>query len=144
MRLINTLEESKWMRYKLEIEGEILKVDLQKELLIDEDELTQEVMAHPRVYGFLTRIHKVLVRDAKRAELERKKTKATRIDYLVSQGQSVSGAREAVEKDKKYVVCVEKLITAEYKRDTMEGILESFKHRKDLIQTLSANLRSEK
>lgn len=143
-RLVDFIEESKWMRYKIVAGEETVKINLNKELLIDEDSITSEVMDHPRVYGFLTRVHKALVRDAKKSELSRKKMKAIRVENLINGGYSISGSKEAVEKDPKYIVAVNKVIEAEYRRDTLEGILESFKHRKDLLQTLSANLRSEK
>lgn len=143
-RLIEFVEESRWMKYKITTGEEVVKINLNKELLIDEDGITDEVMDHPRIHGFLTRIHKDLIRGAKKAELFRKRIKAIRMEALIKSGQSISGARESVEKDPQYVGAVKRCIDREYERDTMEGILESFKHRKDLLQTLSANLRSEK
>jgi hypothetical protein len=142
--LINFIEESKWMKYRITVGDEEVKIDLNKELVIDEDDLTNQVLYHPRLFGFLSRIHKTLVRDAKIAELNRKKVKATRIDFIMGSGGGVSAARESVEKDQIYIKSVVSVIKAEYRRDTLESILDSFKQRKDLIQTLSANLRSER
>lgn len=143
-RLIDFIETSRYMTYLIIVGNEKVKVNLNKELIIDEDELTKEVMEHPRILGFLTRVKADLIKEAKRADLNRKRIKAKRIDAIIQNGSSISGAKEKVESDKRYIVAVKEAIEAEYNRDTLEGILESFRHRKDLIQTLSANVRSEK
>jgi hypothetical protein len=142
--LIDFIEDSKWMKYKIIVDDETVKINLLKELIIDEDNITQQVLEHPRVFGFLSRVHKYLVKQAKRAEINRKKVRAQRMEYLQKNGVSITGSKEMVDKDKQYVDAHHKQIELEYKRDTLESILESFKHRKDLMQTLSANIRSER
>lgn len=143
-RLIDFIEESKWMKYKLIVEGEAIKLNLNKELFIDEDDITKQVVDHPRIFAFLSRIHKELVRAAKKADINRKRVRAKRIDQLVNDGESVTKAREKVEYDKIYLKAYSSQLNAEYKRDTLADIIEAFKQRKDLMQTLSANLRTEK
>lgn len=144
MKLVNIVEESKWMRYRISTGDEVVKINLSKELLIDEDRITKEVMEHPRIFGYLTRVHKFLVKEAKNADLKRKKVRAIVLEKLVEEGNAVTRAREIIDRDPRYLKAAKGAIEAEYKMDTLAGILEAFKHRKDLIQTLSATLRSER
>lgn len=143
MALIDFIEESKWMKYKIIVGDETIRIDLNKELVIDEDNISNEVSDHPRIYAFLSRIHKLLVRDCRRADINRKKIRSKQLDKL-KQSTSVAAAREQVEGDPIYLKAYHTMVDLEYKRDTIESILESFKQRKDLLQTLSANLRSER
>jgi len=140
-KLINFIEESRFMKYKIQIGGETIKINLAQELVIDEDGLNDEAKIQPRIFAFLSRIHKRLVREAKLAEVDKRKVKATRIEQLEKE-LSTTAAKAKVEGDRKYLQALRIQIEWEYKADTLESILESFKQRANMIQTISANVRN--
>lgn len=128
------------MRYTLQVGDEIVKVNLYKELEIDEDNLNEAMANHPRILAFLGRVHAEMLKKVKLLEITRKEKKSERIMKL-AESISITQAREQVDSDEEYVKITKKLISLEHKRDELERILEAFRHRKDLLQTLSANIR---
>jgi hypothetical protein len=141
MDLIDRIEGSRFMKYLIKVGKEDVKIDLFKELAIDEDNLNEQANYQPQIFGYLHRVHKALVKKSKEADVDRKAIRATRIKHM-TEVHGVTRARELVESDPKYIKAYKHMLSLEMQRDTLEGILDAFKQRASMIQTISANVRN--
>lgn len=142
MALIDNINKSQFMKFKIVLGGETIKIDLNKELKIDPDGLNEEAMIQPQIYAYLGTIHSRLVREAKAADENRKAVRARRTEEIkTSESISASAAEKTVYSDNAYMEAAKALRNWEYKRDCLEKMLDSFKQRASMMQTISANVR---
>lgn len=129
---------------------ERFKFNLYEEVVIDENKIESEIKDQPTSYSFLAMLRTKLKRALADAEFEQNKTYGRLFNQHKSKIDRNSGrvpgddtvvARVYTEED--YEGVSEKVRDLQHKVNIIDTCVRSFEQRKDLIQTLSANLRKE-
>lgn len=145
-KLSKYASQSKIMDISISYNNEVFKFNLNKELIISEHKLTNEVKTHVRSYAFIAMLHKKLI--IKHKELNKKlKHKKDMMIPLVRKKYNYSTVKEAeayLSKNKKLAKMESELLHLEEVKDIMEVAVKSFEYRQELLRTLSANVRNEK
>jgi uncharacterized membrane-anchored protein YhcB (DUF1043 family) len=135
------------MDVKLEYNGKVYKFNLYKELKIDGNSTTNQLLTHTTSYAFVAMLHKKLIIRYKEASKALASNK-NRLIPLIKNKYNMSSLKEAeahLYKNNKVIKEKEKeLLRLEEVKDLMEVVVRSFEYRKDLLQTLSANIRKER
>lgn len=144
-KLVKFAESSNIMNLRIKYRKEIFEFNLDEELRIQENNLDSHLKGHVRSYAFLSMLHvklKMKHRDIQK-EVQRLKQK-----YLsqykgefktVTQAEAVMYANKPDLKEKE-----DEVLRTEELRDLTEVCVKAFEQRKDLLQTLAANIRKEK
>lgn len=124
-------------------------IDLAEELSIDIDNVTHQLQKVPISYAYLASLYRKAKLEATIAEQHRKRLHAKLYMKYKSPEGGGRGPNEELVKSKvqqnhEYQQAVTNVILAESTKDTLEGLLKAYEYKKDLIQTISANLRNEK
>lgn len=142
-KIISYSSVSPLMKVKVRYHGEIFEFNLDQELKIMESRVTAHLMNQARSYAFVAMLHKKLIikaRDQQRAINRARDLAVSRL----SSSMQIMAAKAKAGSDKKVIKLEDQLIEIEEARDTIEVCVRSFEMRKDLIQTLSANIRRER
>lgn len=135
--------KAKLMHIRIKYNDEVFKFNLFEELQIVETKKNDQIKEHAQSAAFLLMLLKkfeILVKDL---DKERKKVKATRLIKLRETSESVKVAEIRIDSDKKYITAVDALLEVEEVKGVLEACVTSFNDRKELLQTLSANVRKE-
>lgn len=140
--------ESRLMNIRIRYGEDVYSFNLYKELIVDENKINNEIKDQPSGYAFLGMLHKKLIRKAKDRERELEKIYAQlfvnckkKIDPSTGKLYSNDVVKEMVILDSQYGEALKIFLKAQDDRDDIETCVRSFEERKDLIQTLSANIR---
>jgi len=131
------------MDIKIKLNDKIYSFNLDKELRISENRVSIHLMNQARSYAFVAMLHKKLIIKVR----DHQKHIARARDLAVSRHTHTMGIMAAKAKsanDPALKKLEDELMHIEEARDTIEVCVRSFEMRKDLIQTLSANIRKEK
>lgn len=148
-RLKDIAKKSTLMKIDIDFNGEEIKFNLFRELAVDENLIAEEIKNHTSNYALLSMLHKKFIKRVKDLKLDLTKTEAELYKKYKTQpgegnrAKSKDLAMAEVESDKTYLIKSKKLVDAEYHRDIIETCVRGFETRKDLLQTISANLRRE-
>ena len=141
---------SKLMNIKVKYGKEEFKFNLYKELIIDENTLNRELKEQPSLYGFLTLLHKKLIRIKEDKETEVNKIYADVYIDMKNNRNQLTGkpnaddlCKQTAIADTDYNNAKKVLSKATEQANIIGSCVRSFEQRKDVIQTLSANLRKE-
>lgn len=142
--------DSPLMIIRITHEGEKFTFNLYKELRIrNESLMNKDLQQQPSYYGFLMVLHKKLLSSFEELKSDRKKTYGQL--FFKAKGEKLNGrplsddlAKAWVEKHSKYILATRACITAKDQADTVYSCVRAFEQRKDLLQTLSSNIRREK
>lgn len=135
-------------RIVLRVNGEKITFNLYEEVRIQSNNVNKDILAQPRLYGFLGEVHARLVQKMETAEAEKNKVYAKMYIHFKEQkgdsGRNLSDdyAKAKAESSSKYQIAVRYWINSKYEVKRILNCLEAFKQRKDLIQSLSSNLRN--
>lgn len=143
------------MLIRIKYGEELFKFNLFAECQINENDIEKELTELPSSYSYIIMLHKKLIGRAKRCEDIKKRVEAERYIYYLTSNQSpyyrenqkfptVRLAEAYTEKDSKYREAVEDWLKSVDELNTIEAAVRSFECKKDLLQTLSANLRRER
>lgn len=129
--------------------GEKIKFNLGKEVQIDEDDLEKELQGQPNKYGFLLLLHKKLLTEFEIAKTTKKKKWAHL--YLKAKEEMRNGrpinddmAKASADSNSKYIELCLRCIKIKDSADTIFAAVKAFEQRKDLMQTLSSNIRAQR
>lgn len=143
-KIIEYSKNSDLMKIKIEYGGKVYGFNLDEELQIAETFMAKNMKNQPRQYAFLAMLHKKLIilsRDTNQ-ELSRKKNEL--MAKIKPNFSTVKEADAHVAADKSVVALQNKLLRIDEMVSTMEVAVRAFEMRKDLLQTLSANIRKER
>ena len=136
------------MNVKITFKAESFHFNLFEELRIDEDTINKEIQEQPSAYAFLAMLHVKLIRVAKDKKAEMEKAYAKRythykgtIDEDTNRPYPKEYAKEMAVKSNSFNEAIQVYHQAEENAGVIGACVKSFEQRKDLIQTLSANLR---
>ena len=142
-KLIEYSSTSPIMDIKIKLNDKVYAFNLDKELRISENRVGAHLMNQARSYAFVAMLHKKLIIKVR----DHQKHIARVRDLAISRHTDSMGIMAAKAKsanDPKLKKLEDELMHIEEARDTIEVCVRSFEMRKDLIQTLSANIRKEK
>lgn len=149
-RLIKYAKKSKLSIVKILVGKEMVKFNLHEELRVDEDIINDEVVGNTQIFAYLNMVYNELNKRNKLLELRNDKYKSLLYSRFLKDKNPTTGRPYSKEyiglemnKDIKYIRYVQEIIEAEKQLDDVKSCIESFKQRKDLIQTVSANRRAE-
>ena len=142
-KLIEFSSTSPIMDIKIKLNDKVYAFNLDKELRISENRVGAHLMNQARSYAFVAMLHKKLIIKVR----DHQKHIARVRDLAISKHTDSMGIMAAKAKsanDPQLKKLEDELMHIEEARDTIEVCVRSFEMRKDLIQTLSANIRKEK
>ena len=154
-KLIRYSKTSSFLNLQIKYDDEVFKFNLYEELQVTEVKINSELKEQPSVYAFIAMLHKKLIKKAKDQKKQKDtvfaqryihyKTQKTTKYFQDNQKQPADDLCKAfVEADKLYIRECLRLHRVEEQRDDLEVCVLAFEQRKDLIQSLSANIRKEK
>jgi len=150
-RLKKFAKKSDLMNVKIAVGKEKFNFNLFKEIVIDEDQLSKDIKDQPSAYAFLTMLHAKLVKHKKQIETDKDRAFSIAfvrykkmIDGNTQRPHSKELAKERANIDPRVKKAEDKLLKASYELDVIGACVTAFEQRASLMQTLSANVRSQK
>lgn len=131
------------MNFAIEYGGKTYKFNLDEELKISEEGLNTEVKNHARSHAFLLMLHKKLSIKLHEAQKELRRKSDKLFTEFSKTEDKVTVAKAKAAADPKLQIQEQKIAQMEELRDYVGVAVESFRVRKDLLQTLAANTRIE-
>lgn len=154
-RLNKIADTSPLMEVTIKHGGKVINFNLYDEVKIQEAHIAHELANHPGVYSYLLMLQASLINKAKDIEATLKEMESdlwlfyatnSESPYYTDNGKFPTNAivEAYINSDKGILMKRKELRKVEMDRDSIIACVKSFEVRKDLIQTLSANLRKER
>lgn len=154
-KIFQLASKAELMNVSIKFGKQEFQFNLYEELRIVESDMQDDIIQHPASYGFLKMLHTKLSLKVKDLEIsKRSKEEELRVYYLGdkkseyykenSKFPSQGLADSLVKSNDNYLEILNKLNKAEKDRNLIEACVLAFEQKKDLIQTLSANIRKER
>lgn len=142
---------SNLMNILIKYQDEVLKFNLNEELIISEDKINSEIKDQPSVYGFLGMLCIKLKRFLKDKEMEMKKEYARLYVKFKTEKNDSTGRPPGDDMVESKIIVnlvyqnkVKEYNQAEEDFGTIEHCVKSFEERGKMIQSLSANIRGDR
>lgn len=142
--------KSDLMNIDITYAGKRYRFNLFEELQISEAQINKELKDQTSSYSFLTMLNEHLLKSKKELELEKKATYARMYvnfkENFILNGRAASddACKAKVECSTKFKSVCTELIQTEFNLGIISRAVEAFEQRKDLLQSLSANMRKER
>ena len=150
MRRLSAHRKSKFLDIKIVYNGEKVNFNLVHELRVSPDLINDNLKSQPGYYGFCLLLHKKLLAQFERLKMERESIygrlflKAKSTKTMGSRPYSDDAAKAWVESHKEYKQITLNCIKAREDADCIYAAVKGFEQRKDILQSISSNVRSEK
>jgi len=150
-RINKYASRSKLMDIHVQLGDEVFRFNLYEELAISEARVNTELLDQASSYAFLGMLHKKLLRAAKDKELE--VVKIYNEGYIrfkkeinEETGKPINDdlAKAKAATTSEYKLACTLAADIQEKTNLIKVCVDAFEQRKDLIQTISANLRKER
>lgn len=149
-RLLKYAIKSSLMEISISVGEEKYNFNLFHELKIKESGISDELKNQPSSYGFLTMLHKQLLKNLSDLKIEEKKAYANayikykhEINKETSRPNSDDLAKQKAELDIKYIKKQQQITSLQFDVNRVEACVRAFEQRASLLQTISANSRKE-
>ena len=150
-RLLKYAQSSSLMDIEINTGTEVIKFNLHKEVKIDEAFISRDLKTQPSYYGFLSMLHKSLLKALMELKVREKKAFAAAylkhkqsINKETNRPNSDDVAKQKAELDIRYLKSQRMVINMNYDVNRVEACVRAFEQRSGLLQTLSANIRKER
>ncbi len=134
----------------LKLNGESIKIDLNEELSFSETRINKELHQQPAHYAYLSMLLVKFKKELSKSQVELEKVRGelfieykSDIDNETGRPYSNDLALAKVLLEEDFITAQERVIENEEKYGIVKAAVDAFNQRKDLIQSLSANLRKE-
>ena len=134
----------------LKFQGETIKIDLNEELSISETRINKELHDQPTHFAFLSMLLVKMKKELTKSQVDLDKIKGElfieykrSIDQETGRPYSNDLAEANVLLEEDYMKAQNRVIEREEQFGIVKAAVDAFNQRKDLIQSLSANLRKE-
>lgn len=150
MKRLIKYKSSPIFQVRIKYGKELVSFNLSRELKIDEDTIDHQLTTQPTHYGFCLLLHKKLLTLFEEAKVDRKRVYGRKLLYAKENKQmngrpfSDDAAKAWVESHKEFVAASMKCIKLKDQADVLFSCIKAFEQRKDLLQSISSNRRSEK
>jgi hypothetical protein len=142
-KLIQYAQEADFMTINLEIDGKKYSFSLDKELRIVETKLNQELKDQARSYAFLAMLRNKVKQQVKHSQRELTNLENALFFKYKEKTDKVTEATKQSKSDPKYLKKQTNLDRLQEIQDVLDIAVTAFLQRKDLLQTLSSNIRTE-
>ena len=149
-KLLKYSKRSKLSNVTIIVGKEVITFNLHEELGVEEDTINDELVGNTQIFAYLNMVYNKLNQHTKILEMRFDGYKSKLYSKLIQSKNPATGRAYSKEfiglemnKDLKYVRYRTQIIEAEKQLDDIKSCIDSFKQRKDLIQTASANRRAE-
>lgn len=149
MKTIKSYSTSPIYIISIRYNGELIRFNLEKELRLLIDSPNPNLKSQPSKYGFCLLVHKKLVTRWEELKAQRKRTYGRL--FFKAKAKKINGrlmsddlCKQWVEKHDDYFNITNKCIKAKDEADQLFSCIRAFEQRKDVLQTISSNTRSEK
>lgn len=153
-KLSSIAEKSSLMFVSITYNGEKIRFNLNEELKIVENNISKDLTSQPRIYAFLSTLHKKLIIQYEGLEAQKNKlygklfnsykiSKTTKHYEALRRPPSDDICTNLVNTNSQFTELVEKTLQAKQDMLMMASIVRAFEQRADLLQTISANRRRE-
>lgn len=143
-KLYQLANSSPITRVNLKYGDELIKFNLAAEVKINLDMVEQELINQPTYYSFLIMLQSKLIRKFKDHQLEVRALFARKYESAKEEGENNELSRELAYSSEEYIEAHKTLNKYEQDMNDIIGCVKAFEQRKDLLQTLSANIRKER
>lgn len=147
-RILKYAKRSKIMEVSINLGPKSFSFNLNDELMIDENGMTEELKSQPSYYGYLGMLRVKLQRKVDDLKIEVSKEYANL--YFKFENKEASNRAEAAkvakyktESNPLYIAKCNQLNKAQEDLGIIQVCLDSFEQRSRMIQSLNANLRKE-
>ena len=142
-KLTEYSSKASFMNVSLEIDGKPYSFNLDIQLKIEEEKMVTHLKEQPRSYAFLCMLrNKVKIEIKKKAkDLERKR--AARYNQLAETMEKVTDINNKLKSNRLFKEMQDVIDDLDEIKSVLDIAVDSFNQRKDILQTLSANLRKE-
>lgn len=150
MKKLNKYRKSSINIVHINYGGKTFNFNIYEETKISEEAMEAEIKTQPSKYAFLFILHKKLLARFETLKQNREQLYARLYGQSKSRVQASGRAytdeasKAWVEGHKKYKTITEACIKAREDADILQGCVRAFEQRKDLLQTLSSNIRKER
>lgn len=140
------------MEVKIVYNKEKIQFNLDEELIIDQNLVNDEILEHANKYAYLAMLHNRLISQEEGLESTLEKRFEQLVNFYLSDKSSdyyldngkfppKNSAETFARADEEYQELQNKLLKTRANRRIIEVCVRAFEQRKDLIQSLSANIR---
>lgn len=152
MRLSDIARKSKIPLINLKVNGELISFNIYQESKINEDNLNSELKKQPSLYSYLTTLNNELTQICEDQEVEVERIYSKRLlfykieeNFYSKKHGKVSDkmAEVLVNQDEIYIAAKIKLNRLKKDKFNVYSAVRAFEQKKDILQTLSANVRKE-
>lgn len=147
-RILKYSFQSDLMNIIIKYGDENITFNLYSEVQVNENQINKEIQEQPSIYGFLGMLHKKLIRVAQDKKKEMEKTYSSvyvkwkaKVDENTGRVTSNELAKEKTNLSTRYQKVIAEYNKANHEAEIIEVCVKTFEQRKELIQTLSANIR---
>lgn len=140
------------LKLNVQISTRIYPVNLEKELAIDTSSLSalnSNLASQPSRYAWYSVLHAMAKNLVATCERDFERTyamldKELRMQHMKKDEKITDkGIDAAIKRSKKYGIACKALIEAKYNANLLQAAVKAFEQRKDDLQTISSNIRSE-
>ncbi|HJY22853.1 MAG TPA: hypothetical protein VJ279_08220 [Hanamia sp.] len=150
MKRISSYRKSKILDIKVVYNGEKIIFNLASELRVNPDSINDSLKIQPNHYGFCLLMHKKLLAVVERLKMERDATygrlfiRAKETKVMNGRPFSDDTAKAWVESHSEFKKITRDCIKAREDADIIFAAVKGFEQRKDILQSISSNIRNEK
>ena len=151
MSLKSLSSQSRINIIKIKYDNETIKFNLSEELSINPNKIKKQLEEQPSYYGFLLllRTRLLTIKEDKEREAEKTysniyKAYSEKINPKTNRAYSDKAAEKLVEGSTKYNEARKEAIQAKQDYNLINSCVIAFEQRATLMQTIAANIRSEK
>lgn len=149
-RLSQFAKKSDLLKIKIQYGKKAYEFNLYDELAMDEDNINKGLKTHITSYAFLAMLHKKCIKAKQQLEAQRKQIYARKYEAFKDQKNESTGRPFSndlvdlkIQKSPSYIKITDQMFEAIHQCEILEVCVRSFEDRKDIMQSLSANLRKE-
>lgn len=130
---------------KVRYKGKIIKIDIIKELSINENIINSQLKESPSSYAFLCMIRNKYIKERDKLEREKDIAYSEAWMYYKNSDSKMNNdtANHKANTNKKYISLYERWKKVSNKADNLISICKAFENRENILRTLSANIRKE-
>lgn len=139
------MKEIKIKPIKVKFQGKVLKIDIQKELSINENLMTSQLKESPSSYYILCSIRDKYIKERDALAREKEDTYATQWVYFKDSNERWNNdyVSNKVLSSKKYRSVCDRYLEAAAKASEFISICQAYSNREQILRTLNANIRKQ-
>lgn len=130
---------------KVKFQGKVLKIDIQKELSINENLMTSQLKDSPSSYYILCSIRDKYIKERDSLAREKEDTYATQWVYFKDSNERWNNdyVSNKVLSSKKYRSVCDRYLEVAAKAAEFISICQAYSNREQILRTLNANIRKQ-